>query len=1169
VSSKAKAEAVVYGLDKLGELLGGTKAERLARAADKGVDYARMGERTGGNVPGAGILDTSLAARMRRAEEQWYNPSQRWYHGTAETDEYGDPITSFISSSDKFDTNFMSDMGSWFTDSPDVANHFADKNFSGAQPQVYPVYLRQKNPARFDTYEDLEDAFAEFDGSAPEFAQHLKAQGHDGIIVENSDTDISLLRRDAVMFDSRDARSVNANFDPAKADSSDLLAGIANVAAPLLKTAVGTGAAYTAAGALAPQEAEAGPIKILSHIDDAGKAVYKTVIDAWHGGPHTFPAERLVRMPDGSQQHLVGGVDALPDVPAGAELVQDFPLGRFRMDKIGTGEGAQAYGHGLYQADAKETGIDYRNALVERARVKHVVENTEDRSGFFINGEFKSVKDFENAYSGYEVNTLKEISENGVEATLKKARERVDELPLDNPMRAVRERVYNKIKKFANQFDGETVQFVQDIYSPDFELKGSLYRTQIDVDPDTLLDWDKPLSEQPQQAQKAIADYTAMAMRDGSLSGQAIFEALPENPTYKEWHHAVSRLIGTEHNQAPLSEQFKNAGIPGIRYLDGVSRTNTPPSVVQDGDKFAVYWGNDPRPVDRFNTIEEAQKAAQELDTRSYNYVIFDDKPINIVERGNANPLLLGGAALATGGAMALGAQDAEASFIGQAAKTWPAVMEAFARKMKHEGVSRKEIWQKTGIDLDNVDGLPRSEIDDSGSLFSAPTYHDFYAQSLDRMGYRVGQSGTPEWVTSVAAQEAEQRLNKTLLRDGLSHEALYQAYPSNQFGQGLPNTNLKTGVVSDDFNGAYNSKTKTIEIAEPRINDLVDPRSTPMHETAHVIQDIEGFAKGGSPQSVASEKAKSVARLNFLNTEQGKIARRMDEITHSYNKPRAGFEDEYTNLRNEYDAIMSEKMSLPFTMDDPTEAYYRLAGEAEARNVQARLNMTAAERRATPPWETVDVPESEQIVRMRGNTTPLTLAATAAGTGAGMAAYGSDSPNYEMPAYDGIDLSGSNLMQDPQYIDQINAYVRDAFEAQTAADQFTQMRSSKQGYWEARRQELLDMVDSLGELAVESSPTLVGAMGMIGMNKDRLMTDADMPLRSLLAGGGAIIDAAQGRNLQTIGNNAQQIIQSPSEDTTYGVGGTITDALSPYIPDEAAAAAGALVHGGLQIGTL
>jgi hypothetical protein len=185
------------------------------------------------------------------------------------------------------------------------------------------------------------------------------------------------------------------------------------------------------------------------------------------------------------------------------------------------------------------------------------------------------------------------------------------------------------------------------------------------------------------------------------------------------------------------------------------------------------------------------------------------------------------------------------------------------------------------------------------------------------------------------------------------------------------------------------------------------------------------------------------------------------------------------------------------------------------------------------------------------------------------MAAYGSDSPNYEMPAYDGIDLSGSNLMQDPQYIDQINAYVRDAFEAQTAADQFTQMRSSKQGYWEARRQELLDMVDSLGELAVESSPTLVGAMGMIGMNKDRLMTDADMPLRSLLAGGGAIIDAAQGRNLQTIGNNAQQIIQSPSEDTTYGVGGTITDALSPYIPDEAAAAAGALVHGGLQIGTL
>lgn len=41
-------------------------------------------------------------------------------------------------------------------------------------------------------------------------------------------------------------------------------------------------------------------------------------------------------------------------------------------------------------------------------------------------------------------------------------------------------------------------------------------------------------------------------------------------------------------------------------------------------------------------------------------------------------------------------------------------------------------------------------------------------------------------------------------------------------------------------------------------------------------------------------------------------------------------------------------------------DLYQRLSGEAEARNVQTRLNMTPEERAATPPWKTLDVPEDE-----------------------------------------------------------------------------------------------------------------------------------------------------------------------------------------------------------------
>jgi len=48
-------------------------------------------------------------------------------------------------------------------------------------------------------------------------------------------------------------------------------------------------------------------------------------------------------------------------------------------------------------------------------------------------------------------------------------------------------------------------------------------------------------------------------------------------------------------------------------------------------------------------------------------------------------------------------------------------------------------------------------------------------------------------------------------------------------------------------------------------------------------------------------------------------------------------------------------------------DSYNRLAGEVEARNVQYRKNMTKEERISIPPWETQDVPYSEQILKALG----------------------------------------------------------------------------------------------------------------------------------------------------------------------------------------------------------
>lgn len=92
--------------------------------------------------------------------------------------------------------------------------------------------------------------------------------------------------------------------------------------------------------------------------------------------------------------------------------------------------------------------------------------------------------------------------------------------------------------------------------------------------------------------------------------------------------------------------------------------------------------------------------------------------------------------------------------------------------------------------------------------------------------------------------------------------------------------------------------------------------RSIAAHELQHAVQGEEGFAAGANPEMMRSHVA---------NT------------------------------------------SAPPTYDELYSLYQRAAGEVEARNVQARLNMTREERHARPPWETEDVPAHEQIVRERG----------------------------------------------------------------------------------------------------------------------------------------------------------------------------------------------------------
>ena len=60
-------------------------------------------------------------------------------------------------------------------------------------------------------------------------------------------------------------------------------------------------------------------------------------------------------------------------------------------------------------------------------------------------------------------------------------------------------------------------------------------------------------------------------------------------------------------------------------------------------------------------------------------------------------------------------------------------------------------------------------------------------------------------------------------------------------------------------------------------------------------------------------------------------------------------------------DTPVRSKPYQRITADSPE--YHNLASEVEARNVDARRNLTPAQRAAMPPWTTQDVPETGQII--------------------------------------------------------------------------------------------------------------------------------------------------------------------------------------------------------------
>ena len=260
-----------------------------------------------------------------------------------------------------------------------------------------------------------------------------------------------------------------------------------------------------------------------------------------------------------------------------------YRFDKFTLDHIGSGEGAQAFGYGLYFASEKSVAQYYRK---ETSAGKYA---RKDGTTFDMYKELDSPN----------VRVSLNVAGGDVDAALEKAKS------LGNPLAQHDAQVLEKIKAEGG-------------LKP---VESQLYKVEIPEDHQLLL-WDKPLSEQPEEVRKALEDQVsagkslwavfpgkdptllyaeeellgvskeelALAEKTVKKGGGKVVRAIDLKIDGKDLYQDLSKKLGSDR---AASEYLNNIGIKGIKYLDGTSRA--------DGEG-------------------------------SHNYVIFDDKAVQIAK---------------------------------------------------------------------------------------------------------------------------------------------------------------------------------------------------------------------------------------------------------------------------------------------------------------------------------------------------------------------------------------------------------------------------------------------------------------------------------------------------------------------------------------------------------
>jgi Large polyvalent protein associated domain 39 len=172
---------------------------------------------------------------------------------------------------------------------------------------------------------------------------------------------------------------------------------------------------------------------------------------------------------------------------------------QFRTKYIGTGEGAQAYGWGLYFSELRGVAEDYKKSDVKR-KSGGMVGGNKDASQFPMWDELKDLATGED-YLGFD--TLGEMLRGYLQ-----------------DHRAGRDQEFLDSYDISEDLRSTLVDFGRWWFKPAQQVQGNLYATDIAVKPDEFLDWTKPLDEQSDTVRNATSKILAGTRRAGETADE-------------------------------------------------------------------------------------------------------------------------------------------------------------------------------------------------------------------------------------------------------------------------------------------------------------------------------------------------------------------------------------------------------------------------------------------------------------------------------------------------------------------------------------------------------------------------------------------------------------------------------------------------------------------------